>query len=175
MSRLIRAAAFAAGLALAAGAVQAQEPQHVVKAGALEIVHPWSRATPAGAGNAAAYVTVNNTGTTPDTLLAAAAPTVSDKLEIHEVSMKNGVMSMKRAAGGVAIPAGGSVTLKPGGYHIMIMGVKQPLKQGDSFPGTLTFEKAGKVDVRFTVEAAGATAPSMPMDHGAMDHMHMDH
>lgn len=153
--------------------------EHVVKAGSLEIVHPWSRATPGGAKVAGGYVTVTNKGVAADRLLAAAADGISATADIHESGMKDGVMSMKRVDG-VAVPAGGSLTLKPGSWHIMFMGLKRPLKQGETFTGSLTFEKAGKVAVEFTVEGMGATAPSTPgkadpaapMDHGAMDHMH---
>lgn len=181
MSRITRIAALAACLALSTGAAIAHV--HTVKAGALEITHPWSRATPGGAKVAGGYVGITNNGSTPDTLLAVAADSISGKAEIHEVSMKDGVMSMKRLPAGLAIPAGGTVTLKPGSYHIMFLELKQPLQQGTTFPGTLTFQKAGKVDVEFSVEATGATSPSMPgmnapaapEDHGGMDHMHMDH
>lgn len=152
---------------------------HVVEAGPLEIVHPWSRATPGGAKVAGGYVTVVNKDKAPDRLVAVAADGISAKAEIHEVSMKDGVMSMKRVDG-VVVPAGGTLTLKPGSWHIMFMGLKRPLKQGETFPGSLTFEKAGTVAVEFTVEATGAAAPAMPgkadpgppMDHGGMDHRH---
>ncbi len=183
MSRIARIAALAACLAFGTGAATAHV--HTVKAGALEITHPWSRATPGGAKVAGGYVAVTNNGSAPDTLLSAVADSISGKAEIHEVSMKDGVMSMKRLPAGLVIPAGGTVKLKPGSYHIMFLELKQPLKKGDTFPGSLTFQKAGKVDVNFTVEATGATAPSMsmpgmdapaaPVDHGGMDHMHMDH
>lgn len=161
----------------ALAATPALAHDHVVKAGSLEIVHPWSRATPAGAKVAGGYVTVVNKGAAPDTLLSAAADGISSKVEIHETTMKDGVMSMKPVTG-VAVPAGGSTSLKPGSFHIMFMGLKRPLKQGETFPGSLTFEKAGTVKVEFTVEALGAAAPSMPataapdapMDHGGMDH-----
>ncbi|MGE0667944.1 MAG: copper chaperone PCu(A)C [Sphingomonadales bacterium] len=152
---------------------------HVVKAGSLEIVHPWSRATPGGAKVAGGYVTVVNKGTAPDRLVGAAAASIAASAEIHETSMTDGVMRMKPAAG-IAVPAGGTLGLKPGSYHIMFMGLKRPLKQGETFAGSLTFEKAGQVDVQFTVEALGAAAPAMsgsaapqaPMDHGAMGHDH---
>ncbi len=177
MFSLVRLAALTACFALVPGLALAHD--HVVKAGSLEIVHPWSRATPGGAKVAAGYVTVNNTGATADRLLAAAADEVAAKVEIHEVAMKDGVMSMKRVDG-IAVPAGGSLTLKPGSWHIMFMDMKRPLTQGEVFAGSLTFEKAGTVAVKFTVEALGATAPTMPgkadpaapMDHGGMDHSH---
>jgi len=176
MSRTARIAVLAACIAFGTGAAFAHE--HVVKAGSLEIVHPWSRATPGGAHVAVGYVTVANKGAAPDRLVSAAAE-ISDKADIHEAGMKDGVMSMKRVDG-IAIASGGTLALKPGSWHIMFTGLKRPLKQGETFPGSLTFEKAGKVAVEFTVEATGATAPSMP-DHsapaaptesGGMDHMH---
>lgn len=181
MSRFAPIAAFAACLVFA---VSAQAGEHTVTAGALQIVHPWSRATPGGARTAAGYLSVTNTGSVPDTLVSVSADTVAAKAEVHEVTTRDGVMSMKEVPGGVAVPASGTLTLKPGAYHIMFTGLKRPLKQGETFPGSLTFEKAGKVDVEFTVEAAGATAPSMPGTRnapspdapmGGMDHMHMDH
>lgn len=182
MFPIARIAALTACIALATGLAPglAIAHDHVVKAGSLEIVHPWSRATPGGAKVAGGYVTVTNKGTAADRLLSAAADAISAKAEIHEVTVKDGVMSMK-PVGGIAVPAGGSLTLKPGSWHIMFTGLKRPLKQGETFPGSLTFETAGKIAVEFTVEEIGATAPSMPgaaepaapsMDHGGMDHTH---
>ncbi len=176
MFPIVRIPALAACIALVPGLALAHD--HVVKAGSLEIVHPWSRATPGGAKVAAGYVTVTNKGAAPDRLISATAD-ISDKADIHEAGMKDGVMSMKRVDG-IAIPAGGTLALKPGSWHIMFMGLKRPLKQGETFAGSLTFEKAGKVAVAFTVEATGATAPAMPgmtapaapKNHGGMDHMH---
>jgi len=72
------------------------------------------------------------------------------------MSMKDGVMTMRPLPDGLMLPAGGEVALEPGGYHLMFIGLKKMLKQGDSFAGTLTFEKAGTVEVSFTVEAIGA-------------------
>ncbi len=176
MFTIARIAAVTACIALAPGLAHAHE--HIVKAGSLEIIHPWSRATPGGAKVAAGYVTVENKGAAPDRLISASAE-ISDKADIHEVGMKDGVMSMKRVDG-IAVPAGGSLTLKPGSYHVMFTGLKRPLKEGETFPGSLTFEKAGKIAVEYTVEGMGAAAPSMPgtadpaapMDHGGMEHMH---
>jgi periplasmic copper chaperone A len=140
------------------------------KAGALEIDSPWSRATPKGAKVAAGYMTIKNTGTTPDRLVSASTP-VADKIEIHEMTMNNGVMKMRPVAGGLEIKPGETVELKPSSVHLMIMGVKQPIQKGKPFAATLAFEKAGTVDVEFAVEDVGATSPaaeSMP----DMPHMH---
>jgi len=138
------------------------------KLGALEIIHPWSRATPSGAKIAAGYVVVKNDGAEPDRLVSATAE-VAGSVAIHEMTTTNGVMTMRPVTGGVVIPAHGEIALKPGSYHLMLEDLKQPLKEGGNFKGTLTFEKAGTSDVIFFVESMGAKAPA---DGG---HDHMDH
>ena len=145
----------AAMLAVAASAASA----HEYKAGSLEIKHPWSRATPKGATVAGGYMKIINTGTTPDRLVggsSAAAP----KFEIHEMSMDGGVMKMRMLPKGIEIKPGQTVELKPGGYHLMFVGVTAPLEQGKRVKGTLEFEKAGKVEVEYAVEAIGASPQS---------------
>lgn len=137
---------------------------HEFKAGTIEIDHPWSRATPGGATVAAGYFTLKNTGATPDRLVSATSG-VAERVEIHEMAVKDGVMTMRPLPDGVVIPAGGSVALKPGSYHIMFFGLKQPLKQGAVFDGSLTFEKAGTVAVKYNVEAIAA-------EGGGHDHGH---
>ncbi|CCV16286.1 copper chaperone PCu(A)C [Mesorhizobium sp. STM 4661] len=127
---------------------------HEFKVGDLEIEHPWSRATPAGAKVAGGYFTVTNTGSSPDRLLSISSD-VSDKAGLHEMGVKDGVMTMRPVSGGLEIPAGGKVVLKPGGYHLMFIGLKQQPKQGEKFSATLTFEKAGTVTVEFAVEGMG--------------------
>lgn len=128
---------------------------HEFKAGDLEIVHPWSRATPQGAKVAAGYLTVKNQGSSADRLVGITAE-IAGKAEIHEMSVDAaGVMSMRPVAGGVEIPAGGEVALKPGSFHIMFMDLKDRPKEGVKFKGTLTFEKAGTVAVEFAVDKMG--------------------
>ena len=128
---------------------------HGFKAGDLEIGHPWSRATPAGAKVAVGYLTVKNNGSQPDRLVSIQSD-VSEKAEIHEMAVDaKGVMTMRQVTGGVEIPAGGEVALKPGSYHIMFMGLKGPVKEGEKFSGTLTFEKAGTVTVEFQADKIG--------------------
>jgi periplasmic copper chaperone A len=134
------------------------------KAGAIDIDSPWSRAMPKGASTAAGYMTIKNTGTTPDRLVSASTP-VAGKIEIHQMTMDNGIMKMRPVADGLEIKPGATVELKPSSIHLMIMNVKQPIQKGKPFPATLTFEKAGTVDVEFSVEGIGATSPaaeSMP-------------
>jgi periplasmic copper chaperone A len=129
------------------------------KAGALEIDSPWSRAIPKGASVAAGYVTIKNTGSTPDRLIGASTP-VAGKIEIHEMTMDNGVMKMRPVVGGLEIAPGATVELKPNALHLMIMNVKRPIEKGEPFAASLTFEKAGTVNVEFMVEDIGATSPT---------------
>lgn len=141
--------------ALAAGVAVA----HEYKAGSIEIDHPWSRATPGGASVAAGYLVLKNTGPSGDRLVSATAP-FAGRVEIHEMAVKDGIMTMRPLPGGLDIPAGGTVTLKPGGYHIMFLDLKTPLKEGTKVDGTLTFEKAGTVAVQYQVDAVGASSSS---------------
>lgn len=129
---------------------------HEFKVGDLEIGHPWSRATPPGAKVAGGYFTVTNTGSSPDRLLSISSE-ISTKAELHEMGVSDGVMTMRPVTGGLEIPAGGKVALAPGGYHLMFVGLKRQPKQGETFPATLTFEKAGSVTVDFAVEGIGET------------------
>jgi copper(I)-binding protein len=152
---LIIAAAIAAFAALP---VQAED----VTAGSLKISAPWARATPKGAGVGGGYLTITNTGTAPDRLLGGSTE-VASRFEIHEMSMDNGVMKMRPVTGGVEIKPGQTVELKPGGYHVMLTGLKQQLEQGQHFKATLEFAKAGKVAVDFTIEGVGAQHPGSAM------------
>ncbi len=128
-------------------------------AGPITIIHPWARATPPGARVGGGYLIVTNKGDQPDRLVSLTSE-VSERAEVHEMSMKDGVMSMRELEGGLPIPAHGSVELKPGSFHVMFFGLKQPLRQGSHFSTTLSFEKAGPVTVDFDIEPIGATKPS---------------
>ena len=135
------------------------------KAGDLVITQAWSRATPNGARIAGGYLTIENKGATPDRLVGGSGA-IAGKVEIHEMAMNNGVMTMRPLDKGLAIEPGKAVKLAPGGYHLMLMDLKGPFKQGDKVPFTLEFEKAGKVTLSFDVQGVGAQAPA---------HDHMDH
>lgn len=131
---------------------------HDFKAGDIEIKHPWSRATPAGAKVAAGYVALRNTGSVADRLVSAEGE-IAGRTEIHEMAVDgNGVMTMRPLRDGVEIPAGGEVKLEPGSFHIMFMDLNHGAKEGEMFKGTLTFEKTGTVSVEFAVEAMGGGA-----------------
>ena len=126
-----------------------------LQAGALKIGQPYARATPPGAVAAGAFLRIENTGKLAERLLRASSP-VAGVVELHEMTMEGNVMKM-RAVSGIEIKPGATVALQPGGYHVMLLGLKQPLAQGERIPLTLTFEKAGSVDVVVNVEAMGAT------------------
>jgi periplasmic copper chaperone A len=128
----------------------------LAQTGQLEVSDAWARATPAKAENGVAYLTIRTP--TPDRLVSVSSP-VAKKAELHTMEMAGMVMKMRPLAG-LDIPAGQSVTLKPGGEHIMLMGLNGPLREGQSFPLTLTFEKAGAREVTVPVEKAGAAGPT---------------
>jgi periplasmic copper chaperone A len=155
MTSIARALAYAIVLAsLFAAPVRAQE----VRAGDLVITQAWSRATPGGAKIAGGYLTIENKGTAADRLIGGSADFAA-KVEVHEMAMNNGVMTMRPLDKGLAIEPGQTVKLAPGGYHLMMFDLKEPLKQGDKVPVTLEFEKAGKVKLSFDVQGIGAQGP----------------
>ncbi|BCH25270.1 hypothetical protein MesoLjLb_50550 [Mesorhizobium sp. L-8-3] len=128
---------------------------HEYKIGEIEIVRPWSRATPEGAKVAAGYAVIKNNGATPDRLVSVTG-VIAGKAEIHEMAVDTkGVMTMRPLVDGLEIPAGGTVELKPGSFHIMFLNLQQAAKEGAAFRGALTFAKAGTVDVEFTVQGMG--------------------
>jgi copper(I)-binding protein len=137
---------------------------HEFKLGDLLIGHPWSRATPGGAKIGGGYLTITNNGSAPDRLVSATT-SVADHVEIHEMAMANNVMTMRKLDSGVAVPPGKTVAFAPGSYHLMLVDLKGPLKEGDRVKATLTFEKAGSVEVTINVEGIGAQHPAPGMDH----------
>lgn len=137
---------------------------HDYKAGDLLIDQPWSRATVPGAKIGGAFLSVTNNGSVADRLVGVSVA-FAGRAEIHESLEENGVAKMREVEGGVEIKPGETVDLAPGGKHVMFIGLTQPLTKGQSVKGELTFEKAGKVDVEFTVEAPGAK-PDPKADHG---------
>lgn len=124
----------------------------------LTVSGGWTRATPAGAKVAGAYIAVANGGEKADALVGGRFD-VAGRVEIHDMTMVDGVMRMRKLDDGLAIPAGGAVELRPGGLHIMLMDLKQPLKQGETISGVLTFRNGGEVKVTLPVEAAGSPGP----------------
>ena len=156
-----RVASFAA-LALACAALAAQTAQaHGARLGAIAIGHPWARATAPGQPIGGAYLTLDNQGAAADRLLGAGTA-VAERVELHSMTMDGDVMRM-RTLDAVDLPAGRGVAFKPGATHLMLVGLKAPLKAGDRFALKLRFEKAGEVEVVVNVEPATKAAPA----HGA--------
>lgn len=140
---------------LPAGAVAQQPPIRVETA--------WARASAGEAKNGAAYMTLHNVGAGPDKLLSAASP-VAVKVELHNHIMVGNVAQM-RPVDAIEVSPGSPTVLQPGGLHVMLLDLKAPLKAGQSFPVTLTFERAGKIEANVAVQAIRAPAPSAPR-HG---------
>jgi len=157
---------FATALALTATAASA----HEFKVGSLEIGHPWARATPKGASIGGGYLKITNKGSAPDRLIGGSS-VVADRFEVHEMAMADGVMKMRPLPNGIEIKPGQTVEFKPGGFHIMLVGLKQPLEAGKMVKGTLVFEKAGTVDIEYKVEPIGASPKGGEHDgHQGMKH-----
>ena len=140
---------------------------HEYKLGDLLIDHPWARASIGKAPNGAAYMTITTEGTETDRLLAVESD-VANRIELHNHLMVDGVMKMRPVAA-IEVAPGEPTLLQPGGLHVMLMGLKAPLKKGENFPMTLVFERAGKVEVEIKIEDATETgAPSgQEHDHGS--------
>ena len=147
------------GIALLFAPFAAPACAEEIKAGDLVISQAWSRATPGGAKIGGGYLTIENKGTTPDRLIHTSGD-FAGKIEVHEMAMKNGVMTMRPLDNGLTIEPGKIVKLAPGGFHLMMFDLKSPLKQGDKVPVILEFEKAGKVTLSLDVEGIGAQGPT---------------
>lgn len=172
LTRAIAAVAFSTTVFLPAG-LQAQHQGHQAGApaaqtyrlGDLVITAPWARATPGGARIGGGFLKITNNGKDADSLTGGSAG-FAGRVEVHEMAVANGIMRMRELAQGLEIKPGETVELKPGSFHVMFMDLKQPLKQGDSLKGTLTFAKAGKIEVEFRV---GGIADRSD-DHGGHKH-----
>ncbi len=127
--------------------------------GPLTIEVPWARASAGAARAGAAYLRIVNAGAEADRLLGASSP-VAERVELHTHRMRDGVMRMRRIEA-VSVPGNEAAELKPGGDHVMLMGLTGPLKRGDTFPLTLSFEKAGKITVPVAVRPVTARSPGM--------------
>lgn len=136
-------------LALAAALLLVAAPVLAASA-TIQVSKAWARPAAQG-GNGAGYAVISNTGPKSDKLTAVASP-VAARVEIHESMVMNGQAMMHPRPGGLAIPAGGAANLKPGGLHLMMMGLKRPLRTGEHFRMVLTFQKAGKLTVDFVVQ-----------------------
>ena len=143
-----------------------------IKVGAIDIGNPRARAMVPGAKVGGGYLNLTNTGSADDRLVSITSDRATTT-EVHQMSVNNGMMTMRPVNGGLVIPAGQTVELKPGGFHIMFMDVAQPFKQGETIKATLSFEKAGSIDVEFTVSSAGGANTSTKDGHSDMGDMDM--
>jgi copper(I)-binding protein len=143
-----------AACALTAVSIFTTFAQHAVtKAGDITVSDGWLRAMLPGQPAGGGYVTITNGGSAADRLVSVST-TIAGKSELHMMEMKGDVMIMRPVEGGIEIPAGGAVELKPGGLHLMFMHVTEPFKEGATVQVTLEFEKAGKVEVSMPVKTA---------------------
>jgi len=140
---------FSIAIMALAGSIQAQE----AKVGSIKIENAYVRATAPGQPAAGAFMKIENSGTA-DQLVSASSPAAGE-VQLHQMSMEGNVMKMGQVKD-IAVPANGSVDLKPGGYHIMLMNIKAPLKAGETVPVKLKFAKAGEVEVKLPVNAVGS-------------------
>jgi copper(I)-binding protein len=129
------------------------------KVGSIQIEQPWARATPKGATIGAGYMKITNTGSELDRLIGGSV-SFAGRFEVHSMTMEQGVMKMREVKDGLEIKPGETVELKPGGYHVMFVGLKEPLKQGEDVSVTLKFAKAGTIEVKYPVEGMGAGGPA---------------
>ena len=153
-----------------AAALAAMTTAAVAQTGQVKIENAWARATPAGASTAAIYLTVE--APSADKLVSVSTPAAREA-DLHEMSMANGVMKMRALPGGIDLPAGQKVTLKPGGMHIMLSALTGPLKEGDNVPLTLNFAKSGVQQISVPVEKVGAMGPPGAATGGDMGGMKM--
>jgi uncharacterized protein YcnI len=134
------------------------------KSGALVIEQPWARATPAGAETGAGYLRITNTGSTPDRLVGGTFAGAK-AVEVHEMAMSGGVMTMRQLATGLKIAPGQTLELKPGGSHLMLTGLRAPLKEGEPVKMSLQFEKAGSVEIEVRIAPLGAQSAGAHSHH----------
>ncbi|AVO47391.1 copper chaperone PCu(A)C [Phreatobacter cathodiphilus] len=168
MNRRLFLAAAAAILPLAPAWAQTHGAT-TFRAGPIVVEAPWTRATPGGARVAGGFMVIRNTGATADRLVGGTFPG-APRVEVHEMATVDGVMRMREVRGGIEIPAGGTVELRPGGYHMMFMDLAQQIRTGAPLRGTLVFEKAGAVTIDYSVAPVGAPGPTGGHGHGTPRH-----
>lgn len=130
-----------------------------VTAGALSVQDAWARPSIGNAPNGVVYLKISNKGVSADRLVGVSA-SVAKHVALHATLMEGGVMKMRHAANGIEVPANGAVELKPGGFHVMLMGLTKKLIAGDNFDLTLTFEQQGKVQIPVEIKTLGSNSSS---------------
>jgi copper(I)-binding protein len=149
-----------AGFTIIAGVVLAFVGSVPTPAENVVVSQAWSRASPKGAQVASGYLTIENHAARADRLLSAASPAAA-KLEIHQMRMQDGIMTMRPLDNGLSIPPDTTVTLAPGGDHIMFVGLTAPFEEGQRIPVSLNFERSGRIDTTFEVGSVGAKGPRL--------------
>lgn len=144
---------------------------HEIVAGDLQIIHPHIPQPPASAKTAGGYMAIVNSGAEPDRLLGVETD-IAAKAEVHESKVGEDGMGTMEPVGALEIPAGETVSLERGGYHVMFMGLKAKLTEGEMHKVVLVFEKAGRVEMEFMIDPPMGMGE---MDHSKMDHSNMDH
>ena len=171
---MLIALAFATALASTAPVLAQDHPGHgdtaaAISVGPIEITGAFTRATLPNAPVAGGFLTLSNTGSEDDRLISATAP-IARETQIHEMAMDGDIMRMRQLADGIVIPAGESIVLEPGGFHLMFMGLTGPIVEGEVVPVTLVFENAGTVTIDLPAADTAADAPSHEgHDMGPMD------
>jgi copper(I)-binding protein len=125
--------------------------------GNIQVRHPWTRATPPGAEVAAGYLEIRNTGRESDRVIGASTP-VAERVEMHVMAREQGIMKMREVTS-LEAPARKRLVLRPGGTHLMIVGLRKPFVKGQRIPLTLRFEHGGDVRVELEVQVGGSTKP----------------
>jgi hypothetical protein len=178
IARTVRRSVWAALLALVMAQSSAFDvAAHEFSSKTITVSHPWARATPPGAEVGAAYFEIKSSAEGGDRLIGASAEGLASRVEIHTHEHQGDIMKM-RQIDGLDVAAASTVVLKPAGYHLMLMGLKKPLKEGDLVAIALDFEKAGRIPLEVTVEPVGASGPHGmehqpghgPDEHGGHDH-----
>jgi len=146
-------AVFVVSVLVLAGGAWAHQFSHA----GVTVVHPWARATPGGAKVGGVYFEMTSAPGHADRLIGARTP-AAQAAELHNHVVQDGIVKMRRVEA-IALDPGTSIVLKPGGYHIMLVNLAHPLKEGDLLKLTLLFEKAGELDLEATIEGVGATGP----------------
>ncbi len=166
---LFACTAIAVLLTLPTVAASDETPVGTARIGDLVLTQAWTRQTPPRAQAGGGYLTITNEGVEDDVLLGGSVG-FADRVEIHAMSVTDGVMRMAGLPDGLTIPAGETVALEPGGYHVMFMAIAETPREGETVPVTLTFARAGDVTVAMPVSAIGGTSPFADGSHDAADH-----
>jgi copper(I)-binding protein len=156
-------------------AIAAMAAPAMARASHITVSAGWARQTVPGQNDGGGYLKISNSGSSPDRLTGVASP-VSASAEVHSMTIDHGIMRMRPVVGGLVIPAHGSLELKPGGYHIMLIGLRHPLHVGETVKLRLRFDNAGEMPASLAVGPAGATGLAGPgmgnMDMSGMDMGH---